>query len=123
MVKDLCPPREAILIMDSRSTPHLAVRKQNFSGFWSKLYKAGELYLDLTFRSEGANAVLMGQVITNQELLSPRVVLHSPGKTSIATTKLTESGRFRFEVKEPGDHLLELGVGEETFMVQGLEIF
>lgn len=113
--------KEAVLIMDSRNIPSAAVRHQNFQGVWSKLYKAGDLYLDLSLKVDGKGTVLVGQVIAEaHQSAALRVVLQGPSRRD--TSAVNEYGTFRLRVQEKGEHALEFDLGEETFLVQGLEI-
>ncbi|MCX7782591.1 MAG: hypothetical protein N2318_02985 [Meiothermus sp.] len=113
--------KEAILIMDSRNMPSAAVRHQNFRGAWSKLYKAGDLYLDLSLRVDGKGTVLVGQVIAEaQKPVALHVTLHGPSQSS--SSPVNEYGNFRVSILEKGDHLLEFDLGEESFVVPGLEV-
>ncbi len=115
------PRKEAILIMDSRTTPTRAVRHQNFQGAWSKLYKAGDMYLDLSLKAEGKGATLVGQVIAEaQKPVALNVVLHGP--SGCEASPVNECGIFRLNIQGKGDHMLEFDLGEETFMVPGLEV-
>jgi hypothetical protein len=113
--------KEAILIMDSRNLPSAAVRCQNFHGTWSKLYKAGDMYLDLSLKAEGRGAMLVGQVLVEvQKPVALNVTLHSPSRSN--TSPVNEYGNFRVSIQEKGDHVLEVDLGEETFLVRGLEV-
>ncbi len=113
--------KEAILIMDSRTTPTRAVRHQNFQGAWSRLYKAGDLYLDLSLRVEGQGATLVGQVIAEaQKPVALNVVLHGPSGSE--ASPVNDYGIFRLNIREKGDHVLEFDLGDEAFMVPGLEV-
>ncbi len=115
------PHKEAILIMDSRTTPASAVRYQSFRGTWSKLYKAGDMYLDLSLKAEGRGAVLVGQVIA--EAYQPMVLnvaLYGPSQRE--TGAVSEYGIFRLNIHEKGEHVLEFDLGKETFLVRGLEV-
>ncbi|GIW25221.1 hypothetical protein [Meiothermus sp.] len=115
------PPKEAILIMDSRHTPTRAVRHQAFRSSWSKLYKAGNLYLDLSLKAEGKETVLVGQVIAEaQQPMVLNVVLKGPSQRNAST--VNEYGNFRLSVEEQGEHVLEFDLGEETYLVRGLEV-
>ncbi len=115
------PHKEAILIMDSRTTPTSTVRHQNFHGTWNKLYKAGDMYLDLSLKVEGRGATLVGQVIAEaHKPVALSVVLHGPGGSNLSP--VNEYGNFRLNVQEKGDHVLEFDLGGETFWVRGLEV-
>lgn len=115
------PRKEAILIMDSRTTPTRAVRHQNLHGVWNKLYKAGDMYLDLSLKVEGKGAMLVGQVIAKaQKPVALNVVLHGP--SGCEASPVNEYGIFRLNIQEKGSHMLEFDLGEETFMVPGLEV-
>lgn len=115
------PRKEAILILDSRNIPTSAVRHQPFHSAWCKLYKAGDIYLDLSFRPEGRDAVLVGQVIAEaHKSVAVSVVLHGPGGSN--RSLVSEYGTFRLSVQEKGDYVLEFDLGEETFWVRGLEV-
>ncbi|MER3484199.1 MAG: hypothetical protein C4332_14675 [Meiothermus sp.] len=115
--------KEAILIMDSRSTPS-GVRSSSFSSSWSKLYKAGGVYLDLSLKSEGNGAVLLGQVIAESKLPKVRSLTLRGGEgDTLATGMVNEYGGFRLELKTKGDCSLEFNLGSETFKLDGLEVF
>ncbi len=120
----LHPPllrKEAVLIMDSRTTSTRAVRHQNPHGAWSKLYKAGDLYLDLSLKVEAKGATLVGQVIAEaQKPVALNVVLHGPNGCEAGP--VNEYGIFRLNIQGKGDYLLEFDLGEEAFMVPGLEV-
>ncbi len=120
----LHPPllrKEAILIMDSRTAPTRAVRHQNHHGIWSKLYKAGDMYLDLSLKAEARGATLVGQVIAEaQQPVALNVVLHGPDGSE--ASPVNEYGIFRLNVQGKGDYTLEFDLGEEAFMVPGLEV-
>lgn len=115
------PRKEAILIMDSRNTPTSAVRHQPIYSTWSKLYKAGDMYLDLSLKADGKATFLVGQVIAEaHQPVALSVVLQGPSKRN--TSAVNEYGTFRLIVPEKGDHVLEFDLGEETFLVRGLEV-
>lgn len=115
------PAKEAILIMDSRSTQTSTVRHQPSHSAWSKPYKAGDMYLDLSLKADGNGAVLVGQVIAEAyQPVVQSVVLQGPGSRS--TSSVNEYGIFRLNIQKKGDYVLTFDMGEETFMVRGLEV-
>ncbi len=121
MLPNPMPRKEAILIMDSRNTPTGAVRHQPFHSAWSKLYKAGDMYLDLSLKADGKGTVLVGQVIAEaHQPVALSVVLQGPSRRD--TSAVNEYGTFRLSVQEKGDHVLEFDLGEESFVVPGLEV-
>jgi hypothetical protein len=115
--------KEAILIMDSRSAQS-GLRGSGLSASWSKLYKAGGVYLDLSLKAEGNGAMLLGQVITESKHPKVRsLTLLGPGGTPVAASQVSDYGGFRLELKGKGDYALEFNLGGETFKVDGLEVF
>lgn len=113
--------KEAILIMDSRNMPGAAVRHHNFQCAWSQLYKAGDLYLDLSLKVDEKGTILVGQVIAEaQNPVALHVTLHGPSQSS--SSPVNEYGNFRVSIVEKGDHLLEFELGEESFVVRRLEM-
>lgn len=123
MLKSVASPnKEAILIMDSRSTPS-GVRSAGFGSAWSKLYKAGGVYLDLSLKPEAGGAVLLGQVIAEAKLPRVRSLTLLGGEgAALATGVVNEYGGFRLELKAKGDYALEFNLGAETFKLDGLEV-
>ncbi len=113
--------KEAILIMDSRFMPGRALRHQSFRDGWSKLYKAGDLYLDLTLKTEGAKFVLVGQVIAEAQQFSElNITLHRPNGYN--TSPVNEYGIFRLNIQEKGSHMLEFDLGQDAFVIHGIEV-
>lgn len=115
--------KEAILIMDSRGA-RSGLRGSGLSASWSRLYKAGGVYLDLSLKSEENGAVLLGQVITESK--HPRVrslTLLGSGGTPVAASQVSDYGGFRLELKDKGDYTLEFNLGGEIFKMDDLEVF
>ncbi|WP_337869216.1 hypothetical protein [Meiothermus sp.] len=113
--------KEAILIMDSRFTPGMALRHQNLFGRWSQLYRAGDLYLDLTLKSEDAKFVLVGQVIAEARQFSrSHITLHGPNRYN--TSPVNEYGIFHLNIQQKGRYELEFAMGQETFLIHGIEV-
>ena len=107
---------EAVLIMDSLETKS-SVRSQAFSAGWSRLYQAGEYYVDLSLRLEGAHAVLMGHILPPVGAcdLEGRVRLsHARGET---VSELGRAGNFRLEVARGNLSGLEVDLGLETLSI------
>lgn len=103
---------EAILIMDTRSV-RAGLRNQDLAGNWSRLYKANQLYLDVSLKVERGSAVLMGQVIEAKPLetrptdakpepvestLKGQARLKTLSDTVAAQVDLDESGGFRLDL-------------------------
>ncbi len=122
-MKPMHPPsrKEAVLIMDSRFTPSMALRHQNLFGRWSQLYRVGDLYLDLTLKSEDATFVLVGQVIAEARQFSrPHITLRGPN--GYCTSPLNEYGIFRLNVQEKGCYELEFAMGQDKFLIHRIEV-
>lgn len=123
MLRPVAAAKEAILIMDSRSAQK-GLRGSGLSASWSKLYKAGGVYLDLSLKLEGSGAVLLGQVITESKQPKVRTLtLLDSGGAPVASSPVSDYGGFRLELKDQGDYALEFSLGGETFKVEGLEVF
>lgn len=112
----------AKLVMDSRKTL-VAVRGQNFTGSWSQLYKAGDLYLDLSLRNNGIESVLMGHLVTDAS--SPVAPLSKARLTSEKNqtymSDINSTGSFRLPAQR-GLYRLELELQGVGITIDRLEI-
>ena len=114
---------DAILIMETR-TPKAGLRMQAFTGGWSRLYQAGDYYLDLTFKPDAKNAVLLGRLLPSspQERLEGRVELVPVAGGDGFEAPLHASGEFRFDCNASGEHALMVDLHGTTLRVQPIEM-
>jgi hypothetical protein len=93
------PHYEAVLIMDAQRVSS-SVRNQTVSSGWSRLYQAGNYYLDLTLQLGSASPVLLGRVVAvagQNQIQGDLNVNPSPGHGSGAIT-VDATGFFRMEL-------------------------
>lgn len=120
-------PIEAILIMDTRSV-RSGLRNQDLVGNWSRLYKADQLYLDLSLKVERGSAVLMGQVIearptdapASEPALKGQACLKTLSDSLAAQVELDESGGFRLDLPRGITHHLEVRLPNLTVRISDL---
>lgn len=103
--------QQAILILTSGSTRHTGLP----SATWTKLFQAGDCYLDLSYQQ----GLLIGQVLHKGgvSFTSARAALLDPQGTPIQTTQLTPKAGFRLAVGDLNAHRLELTLDQSTFDV------
>jgi hypothetical protein len=114
---------EAILVMDSRHTQN-GLRSQTLSGEWTRLYRVGPYYLDLTLKSEGPSAVLLGQFLqetSDSSMPKGMATLHLQGQT-LVSAPIGVMGEFRLPVSQRGPYQLMIGLPQQTITVSPLEI-
>lgn len=114
---------DAVLVMETHNS-NSGLRRQAFAGGWSRLYQAGDYYLDLSFKPETQNAVLLGRLLpsTPQERLEGRVELRPLAGGDGIETPLEASGEFRFECSTSGEHALMVDLQGTTLRVQPIEM-
>ena len=114
---------EAILVMDSRHTQS-GLRSQTLTGEWTRLYRVGPYYLDLTLKSEGQAAVLLGQFLqetSDSSMPKGMATLHMQGQT-LVSAPIGVMGEFRLPVNQRGPYQLMIGLPQQTITVSPLEI-
>ena len=115
------PRFEAVLIMDSQATGS-SVRSQAFSTGWSRLYHAGEYYLDLSLKQVGDRSVVMGYVLppVGEHQVEGRVrIVHLAGETG---SVIGAAGDFRLEMNRCALHGLEVQLPTVLLSVGDLSI-
>lgn len=113
--------REAILVMDSRSTPS-ALRHQGFQAAWNKLYSVGSCYLDLSLKPEAGYSLLLGKVVGSVGHPAGAIYLLGAGGERLETAQLQSSGMFRLLIGRSGTYGLELELGTEHFIVPPIDV-
>jgi hypothetical protein len=114
---------EAILVMDSRQTQS-GLRSQTIAGEWTRLYRVGPYYLDLTLKAEGQTSVLMGQFLqetSDSTMPKGMATLHLQGQT-LVSAPIGVMGEFRLPVAQRGPYQLMIGLPQQTITVSPLEI-
>lgn len=113
---------QAKLVMDSRKTL-VSVRNQNLSGSWSQLYKAGDLYLDLSLRSNGLESVLMGHLVADAAAAIPShaTARLTSEKNESYASDISPTGSFRLPAQR-GLYRLELSLDGLNITVDRLEV-
>lgn len=118
------PTVAAVLVMESRGYAP-AVRSISFGGNWSKLYQAGERYLDMNLKAGERSALLQGQLLGEglEGPLSGRVTL-APLEPTGATLEVAveRDGSFRLEPDTVGHYRLELALSDGAIVIDDLEL-
>ena len=112
---------EAILVMDARSSSE-SVRSSDYGRIrhgsdWTRLYKAQDLYLDISLQRNQDQSVLIGQLIAMKEGVE---FVGSISTKNQRFLPLNDRGGFRI-ILEPGLHDLHLHLGSDLIVVRGLE--
>ncbi len=109
---------QAILIMSSEGTQQPGLRSAARAG-WTKLFQAADYYLDLSFKHDGQQGLLLGQVLREggTSFNSAKVALISPQGTRLQTEEVAPNTGFRLVVDDVADHRLELTLDQTTFDV------
>lgn len=117
----LFPPTEAILVMDSRVNV-LAVRSLKITGSWSKLFKMGDRYLDLSLRAGDAQAVLLGKVVCPEGVSGGTVALVGEKGETWGQAKLSPTGMFNLAIEQAGIYNLEMSIGQQQFVIKPVDV-
>lgn len=109
--------QQAILILTSEGA-HPGLRAASGTG-WIKLFQAADYYLDLSYKQEGQQGFLFGQVLREGgvSLAKGRATLLDPQGTPLQTAELSPKAGFRLPVGDLTAHRLELTLGQATFDV------
>ncbi|MDW8426701.1 MAG: hypothetical protein RMK51_12270 [Meiothermus sp.] len=110
---------QAILIMSSEGTTRPGLRSAASSSGWTRLYQARDYYLDLSYKHDGEQGLLLGQVLREggASFGTARVALLSPEGTPLQSEELAPNTGFRMVVSDLTDHRLELTLDQTTFDV------
>ncbi len=112
---------EAILVMDSRANM-LAVRSQKITGSWSKLFKMGDYYLDLSLKASDNKAILMGKVVSPGGACEGRVSLMGESGEARGQALLSSSGMFNLAIEQVGMYNLEMAIGQQQFVIRPVDV-
>ncbi len=109
---------QAILIMSSEGTQQPGLRSVARAG-WTKLFQAADYYLDLSYKPDGQQGLLLGQVLREggTSFNSARVALVGPQGAHLQTEEVTPNTGFRMAVGDVAAHRLELTLDQTTFDV------
>ena len=108
----------ASLVIESRGFAD-DVRSSQSQLEWSKLFSAGEYYIDLSLRSEGDGFALKGQVLavdSSRALPKGRAALTLASKAKVSEA-LNASGAFSLELDEADFSDLEITLSEAILRV------
>jgi hypothetical protein len=114
---------DAVLVMETLNSS-VGLRTQAFTGGWSRLYQAGDYYLDLSFKPDAKTAVLTGRLLpsTPQERLEGRVELRPITGGDGIEAPLEESGEFRLECALSGRQALMVDLQGMMLRVEPIEL-
>lgn len=110
---------QAILIMSSEGTPQPGLRSAVPSAGWTKLFQAADYYLDLSYKHDGQQGLLLGQVLREggTSFKSAKVALVDPQGRHLQTEEVAPNTGFRLVVGDVAPHRLELTLDQTTFDV------
>lgn len=111
--------QKAILIFSSESAAHQGVRSATSSPGWIKLYQVADCYLDLSYKQEGQQGLLVGQLLNEggAPFSSAQITLVSPEGTPLQSAEVSPKKGFRMLVGNLAAHRLELTLDQTTFEV------
>jgi hypothetical protein len=111
--------KQAILILTSEGSPGPGLRSSAPSSAWTRLYQANDYYLDLSYKRDGEQGLLLGQLLHEGEASSgaARITLVGPEGTPLQTEEITLNSGFRLVVGDVAAHRLELTLDQTTFEV------
>ncbi|MCX8088976.1 MAG: hypothetical protein ACK40N_12795 [Meiothermus ruber] len=109
--------QQAILILTSEGT-HPGLRTAPGTG-WTKLFQAADYYLDLSYKQDSEQGLLVGQVLREGgvSFSTGKATLLDPQGTPLQTAELTPKAGFRLTVGNLAEHRLELTLDQATFDV------
>ncbi|GIW25287.1 hypothetical protein [Meiothermus sp.] len=109
---------QAILIMTTEKDVHPGLRSTASGPGWTRLYQAKDYYLDLSYKPEGKEGVLLGQLLREGSSADPiKVALVGPKGTPLQTQEVLPNTSFRLAVGEIKTHHLEITLGQTTLEV------
>ena len=108
--------KHAILVTTSTSAK-LALRKSGLQNKWSRLYQAGDFYLDLSLQNDGIQEVLIGQIVSsNKRESAPSVDAFDIQHKKLEST-VDPQGQFRVIQDLQPIHRLEFMLEGEDYNV------
>jgi hypothetical protein len=110
---------QAILIMSSEGAARPGLRSAASSTGWTRLFQAADCYLDLSYKPEGPQGLLLGQLLGESKASfdTARVALIGPKGARLQTEEIEPNTGFRLTVGSVAAHHLELTLGQTTFKV------
>ncbi len=110
---------QAILIMTSEGANSPGLRTSATSAGWTRLYQAADYYLDLSYKHDGQQGLLLGQILCEggASFGTAQVVLVGPGGVRQQTEGIAPNTGFRMVVGDLSAHHLELTLDQTTIQV------
>lgn len=109
---------QAILIMASDGVTRPALRSTSHGSGWTKLFQARDYYLDLSYKHDGKQGLLLGQLLhEGGASCSAKVALISPEGTPLQIEEVAPNTGFRMVVNDVTAHRLELTLDQATIEV------
>lgn len=108
---------QAILIMASEGAPRPGVRSAAPGSSWTKLFQARDCYLDLSYKHDGQQGLLLGQILREGEasIAAAKLTLVDPEGTPLQTEEVALNTGFRLVVGDVTAHHLLLTLDQTTF--------
>ncbi|GIW33124.1 hypothetical protein [Meiothermus sp.] len=110
---------QAILIMTSEGPPGPGLRSAAPSSGWTKLFQARDYYLDLSYKHDGQQGLLLGQLLCEGKASvgAAKLTLVDPEGTPLQTEEVVPNTGFRLVVGDVAAHRLLLTLDQTTFEV------
>lgn len=109
---------QAVLIMSSDGATRPGLRSAATGSGWTKLFQARDYYLDLSYRHDGQQGLLLGQLLREGGAsCSAKVALVSPEGTPLQIEEVVPNTGFRMVVGDLAAHRLELTLDQTTIEV------
>lgn len=109
------------LLMESRGFAK-GGRTAAFAKTWSKLFQAGESFVDVSCTPEAGGAKFEGQVLFTQGEEAAETSLYLLRGSARQPLKLKPDGTFSISVSEPGLHTLELTLSGQQYLIDDLAL-
>ena len=105
------------LVMESRGIAP-QVRSLANSCYWSKLYRAGQYFLDLSCKSNDASHVIRGHLFAESgyEVVKGKINLNQLNDAPIQAN-LSNFGEFKLDVLESGCYELEVSLEGQSLKI------
>jgi hypothetical protein len=112
---------EASLVIEALTPSD--VRSSHFKQAWSRLFSAGDYFIDLAFEMKPEFGELRGQVLlpsASQPVNEGKIRLSCKNQT-VAESNLDASGTFLLNLRQTGEHQLTVKLKKTLLNIQSVE--